>query len=166
MAEFQGILNKNFHRKIKYGKFKKILVKRLFSFGILLVIAILIQGQELVLEEEFGIFLIFSIFLYFIDAATCILILFKFTFYTDLLCIHLKAISEILGRSRKKFEILTVKKLYVVNLEMSREVENFMRITMQNFIIEMIFWLLISTYRAIEVQFELFDRVFELGEKI
>jgi hypothetical protein len=171
VEEFSENFEFYFQRKICFKRFKRTLKSRL----IFLVFAMtsFLTFTKVVKKISFGK-LSFEYFyymvIYTIDIASTQLILYKFCFYVDFISLHLKALKEIVEnfhiKSPSLKEVLTLKKLYILILEMSREFNGFMTNTIQSYITSTVLWLIMSNYLLLEIQFgELEEKGRKHGEK-
>lgn len=158
VREFEENFAYNFKRRINFGCFKKLLTRRIVFMVVLPTVVIVSTRISVRLSKHPMSFLfLYFMFVYAIDNAHSQLILYKFCFYVDMITLHLRSVLEIVQDFNTKTpnlkEILALKKLYVLTLEMTREFNNFMANTVQYYIVSTVFWLMISNYRLLEIQF-------------
>lgn len=165
--EFQEILSFNFKRKIYFKKLSKTFIRRLIFVTATMTIFIFYFDLKVTLEL-YGSYLtsIYYFLIYLIDVNASQLILYKFCFYVDLITLHLKALLEAFDeKSSKVKDILSLKKLYVLVLEMTREFNYFMSVTAQFYILTGFIWIFFSIYRIIQIKLGVVDESL-IGKKI
>lgn len=171
VQEFSENFRFYFKRKIYLKYFKKVLIQRLIFVVILpSILAVTFRTLTYLTKHDFGPIFLYFIFIYFIDMINSQLILYKFWFYVDLISLHLKSLKEIAENFNEKLpnltEILALKKLFILILEMTKEFNNFMSGTVQFYMISTIFWLMITNYRLLEIQFGILEKKGnQIGEK-
>jgi hypothetical protein len=78
-----------------------------------------------------------------------------------MITLHLKAILDAIEtfneRNAKVGEILALKKLYILTLEMTKEFNGFMRNSIQFFINNYVLWFLICIYRILRIKLGVSD---------
>jgi hypothetical protein len=148
---FSEVFKFCFKRKINLKDFKKVLTRRLIFLVILpsIVGTIPTLVYRILIKEYSYIYLMFF---YFLDQINLQLILYKFCFYVDLISLHLKCLKEIFEnfQTPKLSEILMMKKLYVLILEVTREFNDFIINTLQFFVFSNVMWLMIAIFRLFE----------------
>lgn len=169
VEEFEEIYRFSFGRKINFAHFKKILTRRLVWIVIIQVMSIVGDIEHRLSRHPLSFKIVYHMTLLFIDITTASLFLFKTCYYVDVIRIHLKAVHEIFDdfareKHSKVKKILAAKKLYVMILEMTREFNHFVAQSLQAYIIETAFWLLVSNYRFLEIQFGLLERKKEFSK--
>lgn len=158
LFNFDKFLKLKMRTKIDIKKFRKILKRRLI---LLYFSATMVILSDTALIKIYGIKELLNLVMIFTHFVTVCLVLFKICFYVDLLCICLMKFNEILDQivalshNRKLLlrKIYQCKQCYIIIIEMSKELNNFLSLTLNAYIYVGVLWMTMRFYHFFELNF-------------
>jgi len=160
LNNFSETIKEQLNVEISFKKFEKILIRR--QIYILVFSSFLTATDIMSIKNVSGFWIIYQIFVHFMSHMVAFLILYKFCFYIDTICICLMNVydnldviaSSDVNYSKSLRKIYALKRSYFYIIQMTEGLNHFMYITVSTYTTCSFVWLLTRLYQILIMWFD------------